>query len=380
MSSKRVNQTNRLAESRRGVAPAAKGSALAAVLLVLWLTSAQAAEIQLYPEGRARGPVVTLGDVAKVIASDPQEVAKLSSLELFPAPPPGRQRFIRLREIQDLLMVRGIGLAEHRFSGSSQVAVQGAGETARPTDQRPLSPTALKSAERQMGDTIARYLQEQAAGNEGWIVEVSLDGATARAIAGGGGRISLRGGAAPWVGNQRFEVTVDTADQPQTFTVEARVSKPGMVVVTARSLLRGAVIRPDDVQLQRPAPGEDASNAFRAVGEVVGLETTRALGEGHLLEHEAVRAPLAVRRGEVITVYARGAGLRVRTTARTRDDGSLGDLVSVESLTDRKTFTARVCGIQEAEVFARAIQAEPMVAHVPGVGRGMGQELRRDGR
>jgi hypothetical protein len=51
-------------------------------------------------------------------------------------------------------------------------------------------------------------------------------------------------------------------------------------------------------------------------------------------------------------LYARSAGLRVRTTVRSREDGGVGDLIAVESLTDRAAFYARVTGIQEAEVYA----------------------------
>jgi flagella basal body P-ring formation protein FlgA len=71
-----------------------------------------------------------------------------------------------------------------------------------------------------------------------------------------------------------------------------------------------------------------------------------------------LRTPLMVHRGEIVTVYARSGGVSVRTTARVREDGGMGDLVSVESLTERKGFIARVCGIRELEVFARAAQAE----------------------
>ncbi len=67
-----------------------------------------------------------------------------------------------------------------------------------------------------------------------------------------------------------------------------------------------------------------------------------------------LRPPLWVHRGDVVTVYANTAGIRIRTTARARDDGSQGELVAVESLLDRSTYYARVSGIREVEVFARA--------------------------
>jgi flagella basal body P-ring formation protein FlgA len=59
----------------------------------------------------------------------------------------------------------------------------------------------------------------------------------------------------------------------------------------------------------------------------------------------------------VVTVYVRAPGVQVRTAARSRDTGSQGELISVESLENRQTYFARVTGIQEAEVYARGQSA-----------------------
>jgi len=59
----------------------------------------------------------------------------------------------------------------------------------------------------------------------------------------------------------------------------------------------------------------------------------------------------------VVTVYAQSAGIRVRTTARARDDGGLGDLVTMETMQDRKPYQARVCGMRETEVLAQVVPA-----------------------
>jgi len=76
--------------------------------------------------------------------------------------------------------------------------------------------------------------------------------------------------------------------------------------------------------------------------------------EGQILDDHVLRRPLLVQRTDLVTVYARTSGLRVRTTVRALEAGGEGDLVKVETLTDRKTYFARVCGPQELEVFAHA--------------------------
>jgi len=317
----------------------------------------QSAELRVRAQCTASGPLITLGDVAEIFAADQQQGGALAAIELFPAPAASRQRFVRIREIQDLLVLRGVNLSEHRFSGSSQVTIL-ATEPTRAEPEPSLSPAAAKRAERRVCDAVIQYLKGQALADEPWNVELSLAAGHARLLANGNPKIAISGGAPPWTGAQRFEVKVDAPEQPLRFTVEAEVSIPSAAVVTARSLARGTVVRESDVVLQHDVPREAGSELYYSIDEVVGQQTTRAVAAGKPILHDALRAPLLVRRGEVVTVYARSSGIRVRTTARARDDGSLGDLISVESLQDRAMYFARVSAVREVEIFAHSTRAD----------------------
>ena len=46
-------------------------------------------------------------------------------LSLFPAPAAGLRRFVSVREIQDMLLIRGIDLIDHQFRGAKTVLVVG---------------------------------------------------------------------------------------------------------------------------------------------------------------------------------------------------------------------------------------------------------------
>jgi flagella basal body P-ring formation protein FlgA len=316
-----------------------------------------AAELQLRTECRVRGPVVTLGDVAEIFSKDAAERARLAAIELFPAPA-GGQRFVRLREIQDLLLMRGVNLAEQRFSGAAQTAVLSGGAA---VETRTLAPAAVKAAQGQATDAIAGYLRGQVPGSQDWRAEVALDARQARLLATAGGTIGVRGGTAPWTGLQHFQLTVTTADGPVEIPVEARVALPQTVVVATRAIARGTTIGPTDVALQQ-TEGNEAADALHSLDEIAGKETRQTIAAGKVLERSMVRAPLAVRRGEIVTVYARASGIRIKTIARARDEGSLGDLIAVESLEDRKPYYVRVCDVQEVEVYARPMHSEEAAA------------------
>ena len=64
-------------------------------------------DVELHQQVSAKSPVVRLGDVARIVTADRQRARKLSSLLLMPAPAPGTQRFLRKREVEDLLAAHG---------------------------------------------------------------------------------------------------------------------------------------------------------------------------------------------------------------------------------------------------------------------------------
>jgi len=83
---------------------------LLAIVFVLasWMAPARGAEIQLRADAVIRGRVVTLGDVADIQAASETERAALAGIELIPTPAIVDERTLRLREVQDLLALRGV--------------------------------------------------------------------------------------------------------------------------------------------------------------------------------------------------------------------------------------------------------------------------------
>jgi flagella basal body P-ring formation protein FlgA len=325
---------------------------------------AGAAELRLRPGCRCAGPLVTLGDVAEVVASNEVEAASLRAIELFPAPTPPGQRYVRVREIQDLLLLRGVNLAGQRFSGSARVLIR---PEEQPAETAPIVPRSVpladasrRRAQRRLEESIVAHLQSAGPVDVPWQVQVEPSEEQARWLADPRANVSvaaLPGAGTVEGGRRQFQVAVETPDESTRFTVEAEVTAAPAVVVSVESLPRGVLVRATDVALVRLAPEERREVGLRSLDEVVGKETVRAIPKGKPIAADWVRAPLLVRRGDVVTVSARAGGVCVRTMARARDDGSLGELVAVESLAGRATYYARVAGPNEVEVHARAARA-----------------------
>jgi hypothetical protein len=108
---------------------------LAFVLLAALLGArqeARPAELRLRAQCTAEGPLVRLGDVAEIVGGDPAEAKTLAATDLCPSPAGREQRSLSVRELQDLLVLRGVNLVGHQFSGSSQVLVLGRSPSQRP--------------------------------------------------------------------------------------------------------------------------------------------------------------------------------------------------------------------------------------------------------
>ncbi|HWC90084.1 MAG TPA: flagellar basal body P-ring formation chaperone FlgA, partial [Pirellulales bacterium] len=319
---------------------------LIVVLSLAAVGSASAAEIRLLNDATPSGPVVRLGDIAEIYAADPERAAVLRSVELFAV---GRgARVVPARDVQELLFLRGFNPAECRLSGASHVTLAPAPQ---PKEQKTVMPAMEKRAADMVRAAIQQYTIRQRHAKEVVELDFTLSDAQVRALDGVVYRFAIRGGAEPWLGSQRYEILLEGGGKP--LQLDATVRLPPSAVVAKRAIDRGEILQAEDVALERLKPGTDTSGLFDRVDAVVGHETTRAIGPGQSIDDGSLRHPLLVRKGDAVTVYTRSPGLQVRTTARSRDDGSLGELITIESMLNRQTFLARVSGSQEAEIYAR---------------------------
>lgn len=364
----RTNKTRRGSPNR----PATRWSATAVILIAALSTgllnttasSSRAAEIRLRSQCQSDSSIITLGHVAEILTADQQQIETLAAIELCAAPVAG-QCFIRLREIQDRLLAHGINLLDHRFSGSSQITVFRAKPT-RIQRERPLSFSSTKTANQRASEAVAAYLRENVSADRAWNVEIQLSDAQAKLLSDPDVTLSVVPTGRPegdrWTGPQRFQFLVRTLEGPMTFPVDAQVTLPPMVVVAVTALSRGTIIGPANIAVRPATSLEQTADALESIEEAIGKEAKQPIPLGKILQRKMLRSPLLVRRGEIVTVHVRTSGIRVRTTARARDEGALGDLVTVESTLDRRTYLARVAAPQEVEVYARPARADWTVA------------------
>jgi flagella basal body P-ring formation protein FlgA len=321
---------------------------LSFLLIVAGGLAADAVEVCLRPEHSCRSPVVRLGDLAEIRGADGERTAALAAVELFPAPAPHRTRLVRAGELRELLELHGMDPAELRLSGAAAAVVygdkpSGAGEPTTPE---------LRRAKERAEQAILRHLRTTAP-NAPWQVSAELDSRGVEVLASPLRSLTVEGGREPWAGKQQFVVATANSQGATRVPVQANVSLPDAIVVAARAIQRGQVIGERDVQMA-PAQAPDAEfQPLRRLEDAVAKEALRGISAGQPIDSRSIQPAQLVRRGEIVTVFARAAGVQVSTQARALEDGSLNDLVQVESSGERRRYTATVTGLQEVEVCAR---------------------------
>lgn len=364
-----------------------------AVVFALNVLPISAADVVLQKVVAPKSTVVRLGDVAKVKSNDRSEAERLTAIPLVASPAPGRTRFIRMREVQDLVAAHGENLSALDFSGELVVEIAPSvvvDPVSKPTVDRravwagtstvvpasgsvaPNSTAAQRTdvhltdaqaleAENYVKRAVVEHLNHSTGRRIDWQLQIEVPASDLAKVLEAKTALQCSGGVSPWTGNQRMVVAFSTERGPVRVRLKAIVTVSQTVVVATRPIERGQLITAADVAVEQIAelPKETrVRKPIESLETVIGLEATKAIREGDTIFSGDFRPQLLVKRGEEIAVYARGGGIQVRTIARARQDGARGELIGVESLGDKEPFEAVVTGPREAVVFTAAATAD----------------------
>jgi flagella basal body P-ring formation protein FlgA len=100
--------------------------------------------------------------------------------------------------------------------------------------------------------------------------------------------------------------------------------------VLANGAARDALISESDIVWLETA-GVNASLYVQNVDELIGMSARRDLKPGQPLRATDVAAPIAFKRGDIITMIIEAPGMRLSHRAIAMETGAIGDLVDVKN-------------------------------------------------
>lgn len=330
------------------------------LMTICLTTSSHPTTIRLRSEAVVVAPTVALGDVADVFNVEPAEVARLSRTVLGNAPETGRSMRWNMQEVKKGLENAGVRTAFLEFSGSQSVEVRSAANGV-PSGKGARTPVAnVESRHRELvGDPsgITAQIEASIRNFGAWPMDelkIEVDHRLANDW------LSRRG-AMNWqlrlpeqwtLGSQRVALEVPIQGDFARFQIDVVIQRERRALVACHRITRGATITAEDIRSATVTVTRDDGNILVDPALAIGKTATRSLEPHQPISSRDLKAPAVVFRGSQVTVYVRFQTATIEMTAQAKEDGAVGEWISVVNPTTQKPLDSkvRVVGFQTAEM------------------------------
>jgi flagella basal body P-ring formation protein FlgA len=330
-------------------------------LLVLFLNSMGAAAlagvtVEVKAEAAVAADYVRLADIAE-IRGDSAAAERLGRIFLGPAPAVSASRSITRDEIRARLRDAGCGedialsgAPAGRVTRSAEPATPSAPPSVAASSSSPASattaaPASSNPAEALVGRAVAEWLARQLGRTplEGEAKLLSLDRDLPAETASLEAR-EIVSGRLPGRAEIRL-VAKDAQGEPLGY-LNAKVDAwaSAEVLMLRRPVKQGEPILPEDLTVARARLQPGAAFLPARPEAVAGCQATRAISAMAPLAEGDLEIPLAVRRGEPVSVETNAGCFRVRSVAKALANGRLGEFIVAENPETRKRYAVRVIG------------------------------------
>ncbi|HHF2888102.1 TPA: flagellar basal body P-ring formation chaperone FlgA [Vibrio diabolicus] len=148
------------------------------------------------------------------------------------------------------------------------------------------------------------------------------------------------------VGNLKRSVSCDDIDSPWRINVTIKSSLTLPVLVATTTVGRNEVVTAKHVKLEtRTISRQD--DFYTRPGQAIGLETSRRLRAGQVVNPSNLSAPPLIEKGNEVIVIASKNGFSASTKGVALEDGAKGQQIEVENLSSGKVIRAVVTGLNQ---------------------------------
>lgn len=128
----------------------------------------------------------------------------------------------------------------------------------------------------------------------------------------------------------RFLVTL-TLETGRRFRLQGRVEAGVDVPVLNRAIMAGEVISYEDIEFARLPVSRLSRGALTTAEDIAGNAAKRALRPAVALMKGDVARPLAIRKGDAVTLVYTTPGMELATRGRAMTDGAIGEVIAVQN-------------------------------------------------
>ncbi|WP_290705596.1 flagellar basal body P-ring formation chaperone FlgA [Amphritea sp.] len=127
-----------------------------------------------------------------------------------------------------------------------------------------------------------------------------------------------------------------------TIFISATVEQWQQIVVSSRALSKGTILGDSDTYLREFDLKRLTSPYFSDPAELVGREIKRAIASNQVISPSLVEKKLLIRKGDLVYIEANKGAMSIRMTGTAKQNGSLGEQISVTNTRSGKTIRGYV--------------------------------------
>jgi flagella basal body P-ring formation protein FlgA len=121
-------------------------------------------------------------------------------------------------------------------------------------------------------------------------------------------------------------------------------------VVTLRQIEYGDIIRAADLILQKREITQNSSRVARKIGEIIGKKARTTIRANQTVRVDQVEKLPLVKSGQVVTIIAENALMKISVSGKARSSGAEGDTVMVQNQNSLKEIPARVISATTVQI------------------------------
>jgi flagella basal body P-ring formation protein FlgA len=152
-------------------------------------------------------------------------------------------------------------------------------------------------------------------------------------------------GAADFIGDAAFIARIYAGGKYlRTETVRTQIEVLRDVVVAAKAIYSGSVLKEDDVRLVKKWLRRNMPDALSGIDEAVGKRITLQVRPGVEISARMLKETPLVRKGQAVRVLFDNDSLQISTVGIPEEDGVAGNMIRIKNMTSNKIIYARVLG------------------------------------
>lgn len=152
-------------------------------------------------------------------------------------------------------------------------------------------------------------------------------------------------------GRKFFSIQLTNNGEPQAIIkMHGDIRFYGEIVCASRPLPKHHILTSKDLTTSYRDISMLADKFIRDPQQIIGQQTTTSLQQGNMVRPDSIQPRPLIKRGELITIRARGHNLLITAPGKAQAKGAKGEIIKVKNMMSRRTIFARVIATGLVEV------------------------------